>query len=66
MKRSLRRGMKVTWSVNLSTVGGVSVLSQNGTCLSVFLETTKFTKKDLWGQGQPALQVGLLGIFDDL
>ena len=36
----------------LSTVGGVSVLSSNVTCL----ETTKFTKKkDLWGQGQPAL-----------
>ena len=24
MKRRLRRGMKVTWSVNLSTVGGVT------------------------------------------
>ena len=41
MKRCLRRGMKVTWSVNLSTVGGVSVLSPNVTCL----ETTKFTPK---------------------
>ena len=29
--------MKVTWSVNLSTVGGVSVLSPNVTCLSVFI-----------------------------
>ena len=37
MKRCLRRGMKVTWSVNLSTVGGVSVLSPNVTCLSVFI-----------------------------
>ena len=33
MKRLLRRDMKVTWSVNLSTVGGVSVLSPNVTCL---------------------------------
>ena len=46
MKRCLRRGMKVTRSVNLSTVGEVTVLSPNVTCLSVFfLETTKFTKK---------------------
>ena len=41
MKGCLRRGMKVTWLVNLSTVGRVSVLSPNVTCL----ETTKFTKK---------------------
>ena len=27
--------MKVTWSVNLSTVGGVTVLSPNVTCLSL-------------------------------
>ena len=37
MKRFLRRGMKVTWSVNLSTLGGVLVLSSNVTCLSVFI-----------------------------
>ena len=36
---------KVTWSVKFSIVGGVSVLSQNVTCLSCLLETTKFTKK---------------------
>ena len=41
MKRCLRRGMKVTWSVNLSIVGGVSVLSPNW-CL---LEATKLNKK---------------------
>ena len=28
-----------------------------------WLETTKFIKKDLWGQGQPSLWVGLLGIW---
>ena len=43
MKRCLRRDMKVTWSVNLSTVGGVSIhVRAFYRCL---LETTKFTKK---------------------
>ena len=35
--RGIRRGMKVAWSVNLSTVGGVSLLSPNVFCLSVFI-----------------------------
>ena len=55
MKRHLRRGMKVTWSVNLSTVGGVTVLSPMLPVYRCLLETTKFTKKDLLGQCQPAL-----------
>ena len=45
MKRCLRRCMKVTWSVNLSTVGGVSVLSQNDTCLSVFIRNYQIYQK---------------------
>ena len=47
--------MKVTWSDNLSTVGGVSVLSPNVTCLSVFIRNYKIYQKDLEGQGQPYL-----------
>ena len=45
MKRCLRRGMKVTWSVNLSAVGGVSVLSPNVTCLSVFIRNYQINQK---------------------
>ena len=45
MKRCLRRGMKVTWSVNLSTVGGVTVLSPNVTCLSVFIRNYQIYQK---------------------
>ena len=37
--------MKVTWSVNLSTVGGVSVLSRNVTYLSVFIRNYQIYKK---------------------
>ena len=45
MKRCLRRGTKVTWSVNLSTVGGVSVLSPNVTYLSVFIRNYQINQK---------------------
>ena len=45
MKRFLRRGMKVTLSVNLSTMGGVSVLSPNVTCLSVFIRNYQIYPK---------------------
>ena len=45
MKRRLRRGIKVTWSVNLSTVGGVTVLSPNVTCLSVFIRNYQIYQK---------------------
>ena len=37
--------MKVTWSVNLSTVGRVTVLSPNVTCLSVFIRNYQFYQK---------------------
>ena len=37
--------MKVTWSVNLSIVGGVSVLSPNVICLSVFIRKYQIYQK---------------------
>ena len=41
----LRRGMKATWSVNLSAVGGASLLSPNVSCLFVFIRYYQFYKK---------------------
>ena len=37
--------MKVTWSVNLSRVGGVTILSPNVTCLSVSIRNYKIYQK---------------------
>ena len=41
----LKGDMKVTWSVNLSIVGGVSVLSPNVTCLLVFIRNYQIKQK---------------------